>query len=121
MPAKGRLVERGYTPEERTAVGDAIAQLGETTFDVYLNDVAYWKNIPVRVREYTIGGYQVIQKWLSYRERELLGRSLTPDEARYLQEMARRIAAILVLEPELDANYEAVKAATYPWPETSDA
>jgi hypothetical protein len=40
-----------------------------------LNDVAYWKNISVR--EYTIGGYQVIKKWLFYREEKLLGRAMT--------------------------------------------
>jgi hypothetical protein len=33
-------------------------------------------------------------------------------------EMARRIAAILLLEPALDANYEAVKADTYVWQQT---
>jgi hypothetical protein len=30
--------------------------------------------------------------------------------------MTRRIAAILLLEPALDTNYERVKADTYPWP-----
>ena len=30
--------------------------------------------------------------------------------------MTRRIAAILLLEPALDANYERVKAETYAWP-----
>ena len=34
-------------------------------------------------------------------------------------EMARRITAILLLEPALDANYAAVKANTYPWPQGS--
>ncbi len=29
--------------------------------------------------------------------------------------IARRIAAILLLEPALDANYRAVKQATYDW------
>jgi hypothetical protein len=29
--------------------------------------------------------------------------------------MARRIAAILLLQPALDANYEAVKASTWSW------
>ena len=91
--------------------------LGEPTCDVYLNDVAYWKNIPRRVWGYTIGGYQVIKKWLSYCERKLLGRALTKDEVRYVQEVARRIATIILLEPELDANYQAVKAHTHPWPE----
>jgi len=57
-----------------------------------------------------------MKKWLSYRERPLLGRDLKADEARYVQEMTRRIAAILLLEPALDANYERVKADTYQWP-----
>ena len=30
--------------------------------------------------------------------------------------MTRRIAAILPIEPALDANYARVKADTYPWP-----
>jgi len=109
MPGKGRLIERDYTPEERDIM------LGDRTCDVYLNDVAYWKNIPLRVWEYTIGGYQVIKKWLSYREERLLGRPITKDEVRWVQEMARRIAAILLLEPALDENYRAVKAHTYEW------
>jgi hypothetical protein len=29
--------------------------------------------------------------------------------------MARRIAAIVLLEPQLDANYAAVRAKTYAW------
>jgi hypothetical protein len=53
---------------------------------------------------------------LSYRELELLGRSLKQEEVIEVTQMARRIAAILLLEPALDANYETVKQATYPWP-----
>jgi hypothetical protein len=84
--------------------------LGETRHDVYLNDRAYWRCVPARVWKYTIGGYQVMMKWLSYRERPLLGRDLKPDEARYVTEIARRLAAILLLEPALDANHERMKA-----------
>jgi hypothetical protein len=91
----------------------ALAHLGETTRDVYLNDVAYWKNVPARVWEYTIGGYQVMKKWLSYRERALLSRSLTTDEVKEVMNIARRIAALLLLEPPLDANYQTVKQAAY--------
>jgi hypothetical protein len=38
----------------------------------------------------------------------------------YLREVRRitRLAALLLLEPELDANYQAVKASVYPWPES---
>ena len=91
--------------------------MGDRTCDVYLNDTAYWSNIPLRVWEYTIGGYQVVKKWLSYREQKLLGRPLTKDEVRYVQEMARRIATIILLEPALDANYRNVKEDTFPWEE----
>ena len=56
-----------------------------------------------------------MKKWLSYRDRSLLGRDLSKDEARDVMNMARRIAAILLLEPALDANYREVTAATWPW------
>ncbi len=87
----------------------------ENAYDVYLNDVALWKNVPVDVWDYTIGGYQVIKKWLSYREKKLLGRGLTLDEVKEVTSMARRIAAILRLQPALDENYTAVKSATFQW------
>ncbi|MBM3748998.1 MAG: hypothetical protein FJW34_24790 [Acidobacteria bacterium] len=126
MPARGKVVERPYDPQERAAIeqgcealgltaDEATALLGDIALDVYLNEKAYWKNVPVRVWEYTIGGYQVIKKWLSYREKKLLGRSLTVEETRYVMEMARRIAALLLLTPELNANYEAVKRAPCTW------
>jgi hypothetical protein len=43
------------------------------------------------------------------------GPDLTKDEVRYVQEMARRISAILLLEPVLDANYRSVKQNPYAW------
>jgi hypothetical protein len=84
-------------------------------YDIYLNDVACWKNVPANVWDYTIGGYQVIKKWLSYREKALLGRRLTLDEVHEVTNMARRIAAILLLQPALDANYNAVKSSAHQW------
>jgi hypothetical protein len=88
--------------------------LGERTFDIYLNDKVYWRNIPSAVWEYTLGGYQVIKKWLSYRERKLLGRALDADEARYVTEMSRRIAAILLMQGELDSNYRRISSTPPP-------
>ena len=116
MPGPGKAIERPYTPEEKAALGDGIALLGATTFDIYLNDKAYWKNIPANVWSYTLGGYQVIKKWLSYREFALLGRALTVAEVEHVRDVARRIAALRLLGPELDANYEAVKADLFAWP-----
>jgi hypothetical protein len=89
--------------------------LGPTTLDIYLNGAAYWRNVPINVWNYTIGGYQAIKKWLSYREQPLLGRSLRLEEIREVQHMTRRIAAILLLGPALDANYQSVALATAPW------
>ena len=97
MPGQGRVVERPYTPEEREVMGDAVSTLGETTFDVYLNERACWRNVPVNVWRYKLGGYQVLKKWLSYRERKVLGRSLLPDEVQHFAETSRRIASILEL------------------------
>ncbi len=110
MPGRGRVEER------KTKDAGQRAAFGEDMLDVYLNGAAYWANVPTPVWEYTIGGYQVIKKWLSYREKAMLGRGLTMEEAEYVTEMIRRIAALLLMVPELDANYEAVKADTWPWP-----
>jgi hypothetical protein len=116
MPAKGRVTERPMTPAEIAELPPgAVEVLGATTFDVWLNDCAYWRNIPTRVWEYTLGGYQVIKKWLSYRERPLVGRSLTVEEARSVTDVARRIAAIVLMGPALDDNYRAVRANTIDW------
>jgi predicted helicase len=127
MPGKGKVFDRDYSEKERERIAAgavtlgfsatrAFELLGTRAFDIYLNNIAYWKNIPARVWEYTIGGYQVIKKWLSYREREILARGLTTDEMRTVTEIARRIAAILLLEPALDANYRAVTTSTDRWP-----
>ena len=96
MPGKGRAIERDCTPDERIALGDAIPTLGETTFDIYLNDRAYWRNIPAAIWDYKLGGYQVLKKWLSYREHKVLDRALLPEEVQYFADTARRIGAILL-------------------------
>ena len=118
MPGKGRAEARTGSPHPGPlpeGEGDSVVLRGRI-YDIYLNNETYWHNIPEAVWEYTIGGYQVIKKWLSYRERDLLGRDLTLDEVRYVTEMARRIAAILLLAREMDANYCAVVGSTRVWP-----
>ena len=102
MPGQGHLLERNYTPKERTALTNACPTqdwtrlVGETTFDIYLNDRAYWCNVPAAVWRYQLGGYQVLKKWLSYRERSILERPLTPDEVQHFTDTVRRIAGILL-------------------------
>jgi len=126
MPGRGKTTLRSYTGDEAAALtqgaeargltpDQARALLGESTHDVFLNDIALWKNVPARVWDYTIGGYQVLKKWLSYREHALLGRDLTPEEAREVTATARRLAALLLMQPALDANYQAARAAAFAW------
>ena len=122
MPGTGRAIARAYTPDERTAMGEPLPSprhsraggnprppavrgdhrgagrhLGTTTFDIHLNDRAYWRNVPAAVWDYKLGGYQVLKKWLSYRERPVLDRPLLPSEVQHFAETARRIAAILMV------------------------
>ncbi len=115
MPGKGKSIERPYTPQEAKALGESAAVLGEKTVDVYLNDRVCWRNIPVRLWDYTISGYAVVKKWLSYREKELLGRSLSVDDARYVTETARRLAALMLLGSQLDENYHTVAKGAHKW------
>ena len=96
MPGQGRIVERAFAPEERTALSATLPALGKTTFDIYLNGRAFWRNVPAAVWSYKLGGYQVLKKWLSYRERGILDRPLRPEEVRRFTDAARRIAAILL-------------------------
>ena len=97
MPGQGRAVDRSYTSSERTALDDTAPMLGRTTFDIYLNRNAFWRNVPAAVWTYKLGGYQVLKKWLSYRERGVLERALTPQEVQRFTDTARRIAAILTI------------------------
>jgi hypothetical protein len=99
MPGKGKINRRD-----------------DGAYDIFLNNVSCWRNVPGAVWDYTIGGYQVIKKWLSYREKPLLGRGLTSDEVRYVTEIARRLAALTALQPSLDDNYRNVIKAPYSWP-----
>ncbi|HEY5300412.1 MAG TPA: hypothetical protein VIJ55_07030 [Acetobacteraceae bacterium] len=113
MPGRGRVITRDYAPDEADTAAQA-ALLGARANDAHLNADAFWRNIPDAVWSFTIGGYRVLKKRLSYRERKLLGRALTPGEIRYVRDVARRLAALRLMGPELDANYRACAAAHVP-------
>jgi len=119
MPRRGDARERDWTETELTrlttlaanqslTLDDAFTLLGPRCVDIYLNDDALWSAVPTKVWEYTLGGYQVLKKWLSYRELPLLGRPLHEDEAKYFAQVVRRITAILLMGPALDASYAAI-------------
>ena len=96
MPGQGRAIERPRTPAERAAA----PTLGATTFDVYINARAMWRNVPAAVWRYRLGGYQVLKKWLSYRADIVLRRPLNFRELGYFSELARRVTAVLMLETD---------------------
>ena len=108
MPGKGKTEPRhAETSEQAAGFGSA------PTLDVYMNAQAYWKNIPQPVYDFTIGGYQVIKKWLSYREQRVLGRALKMAEIMEVTAMARRLGALVLLQPKLDENYRAASSDTW--------
>lgn len=105
-------------PGKTTEVFDAALSrhaLGPKMLDIWLNDRVFLHAVPEAVWDFTVGGYQVIKKWLSHREQAILGRDLTLDEARHLSAMVRRIAAILLLSDKLDGVYRASRDASVPW------
>lgn len=126
------MIERDYTAAELDAfkkgglaigltLTEVLTRLGGKTCDVYLNGRVYWKNIPIQVWEFYLGGFQVIKKWLSYRESKILGRPINIAEADHVRDMARRLSAICLIGPRLDENYVASKAAAYEWQITNPA
>ena len=119
MPGRGLSPTRLWTAAECEKLAtlaaaqsltfeDAFDLLGESCVDVHLNGAALWSAVPTNVWNYTLGGYQVLKKWLSYRELPLLGRPFHPEEATYFAQVVRRITATLLLGPALDASYQAI-------------
>jgi Type ISP C-terminal specificity domain len=119
MPGQGLSSERPWSTSEREKIAalaaaqsltleNALALFGDGCVDVHLSGESFWSAIPINVWDYTLGGYQVLKKWLSYRELPLLGRPLHSDEAAYFAQVVRRIAAILLLGPALDASYAVI-------------
>jgi hypothetical protein len=58
----------------------------------------------------------VLKKWLSYRDHSIITRPLNQEEVAHIQATARRLAAILLMGPDLDANYRASAEAHVPLP-----
>ncbi len=113
MPGRGRV----------SAVNDLDGGLEEDTngtplrtgldfYRVFLNERACWDRVPRAVWEYTLGGYPVLKKWLSYHEEAVLGWALRPEEAREFTAIARRVAALLAFGAELAASYHAAAKAS---------
>ncbi|MCD0166109.1 hypothetical protein IHN58_10620 [Deinococcus sp. 12RED42] len=106
--SKGKVMPGPGKKEPVKAAFDS--RLGTEALRVYLSPNLYLDNVPLSVWEYKLGGYQVVKKWLSYREVDVLGRALEVTEIRELRATLQRIASLLLLSDELDANYRRVSA-----------
>jgi hypothetical protein len=114
MPGPGRTDDREYNENEQLSAA-AHERLGAKTRDVYLNDTVFWRNVPEEVWGFTIGGFQVLKKWLSYRVNLIVERPLTLSEVNYFRDTARRLAALRLMGPTLDENYQRCAEGSYPW------
>jgi len=107
--ARGRWAERDFAVDEA-----ALPSWGERTGDLSINDDTYFANVPERVWRHELGGYPVLRKWLGYRTAERRGgQPLTTEETQHFRSIVQRLAALLALEPELDAAYEAAAASAF--------
>ncbi len=103
---KGRWKPRPFMAEELPTTEFQNAW-GERTGDLFLNNNAYFSNVPELVWTYQLGGYPVLKKWLSYRQADRRsGKPLTDDERRWFRQIIHRIAALLALGPSLDSLYQ---------------
>ena len=124
-PGNGKYDFRPWNEAEEKALRASLARFGKDVdrglaclggaTNVFLNGTAYWSGVPRKVWCYSIGGYQVIKKWLSYREQKVLGRELKVEEVRYVTGMARRIAMIILMHDRLDQHYRDVCKKAYKW------
>ncbi len=101
----GNVLKRPFTSQETEG---SIFEATEETNNVFLNADAFWSNVPDEVWEYQIGGFPVLRKWLEDRKFGKLGRPLLLDEVRNFGNMARRIAAIIALDTDLDECHESI-------------
>lgn len=103
----GRLVRAGTDKEASEAeliIGQKPQYL-ESREVFVLSDTLELANVPHHVWKFTLGGYPVLKNWVEYRR----GRTLSLEDADWLEGIVRRIHALLELGPELDRVYATAK------------
>ena len=126
MPGGGKTIERSWTDDELKSIAalasrhqidtDVLLELiGGHAVDVHINHESRWSGVPSRVWTYELGGHQVLKKWLSYREADVLGRALRGDEILHFAQTARRITEILCMGPALDAAHQLARDNAGNW------
>jgi Type ISP C-terminal specificity domain/N-6 DNA Methylase len=87
---------------------------GEVTGNLYLNDSIFLSHVPKEVWRYELGGYPVLKKWLGYRHAERRRNApLSMRELDWFRSIVLRVAALLLLRPQLDQAYEKATAGAW--------
>lgn len=111
---KGRWKPRPFSIDETAPEAWDIEVWGERTGDLYINDVAFFSNVPEAVWTYQLGGYPLLKKWLGYRQADRRAdKPLTDDERKWFRQIVQRIAALLALSVELDELYQLAAADAF--------
>lgn len=72
---------------------------------VWINEAQHFAPVPPELWEYTIGGYQVLEKWLKDRRE----RQLSLEEIKTYCRIVTALAGTVELQAEIDARYEGVE------------
>ncbi len=126
MPGAGSTTVRAWSPTEQDGLlqlaarhnlklGELFDLIGADAVDVIINNDAKWEGVPAKVWNYSLGGYQVLKKWLSYRESNVLGRALTGAETFHFSKTARRITEVLCMGPRLNTSHSKARDCALPW------
>lgn len=77
---------------------------------ILANDSGAWQNVPKLVWEYSVGGFQVLPKWLSYRHVRQTEQPLSASDIDTVTQLCRRVYALVALEDECDRIYDLAAA-----------
>ena len=68
-----------------------------TTGSIYLNDWAYWRNVPANLWSYKLEATRCSRSGCRTASARCWGRSLRPEEVQHFAEMGRRVGRMLGL------------------------
>jgi hypothetical protein len=112
--ARGRWIPRAFLVDEAPLAAWGEDVWGERTGDLFINEEAYFADVPQAVWTYQLGGYPTLKKWLGYRQVDRRDdKPLTDDERKWFRQIVQRIAALLALSADLDALYQEAAAAAF--------
>ncbi len=83
----------------------ALADLSGDVGKVFVNATSGFAHVSLAVWQHTIGGYQVLHKWLD--DRRKAGRSLSTDDILHWQRVYAALQATQTLMPKIDACIDA--------------